>query len=62
MPINGLKTNTSTLTLGATQGSVLGHLLFLIYINDMYNYIKFCQVHPISDDTNLFNVKGAETT
>ena len=35
------------------QGSVLGPLLFLLYINDLNQAIKFCKVHPFADGTNL---------
>ena len=38
---------------GVLQCSVLGPLLFLLYINDLNQAIKFCKVHHFADDTNL---------
>ena len=35
------------------QGSVLGSLLFLLYINDLHVAIKHCKVLHFVDDTNL---------
>ena len=40
---------------GAPQGSVLGPLLFLIYVNDLENGIK-SKVKFFADDTSLFSI------
>ena len=40
---------------GVPQGSVLGPLVFLIYINDLDKAIQYCKVHHFADDKNLFH-------
>ena len=46
-----------TVTHSVPQGSVLGPLLFLIYINDLHNTIKYSSMYYFADDTNLLYSK-----
>ena len=51
--INGYNSDFASIECGIPQGSILGPLLFLIYINDLHSSIKFCKTHHFADDTNL---------
>ena len=52
--IDGINSRLLTLNAGVPQGSILGPLFFLLYVNDMqYVSPKFCPI-IFADDTNLF--------
>ena len=51
--INGFQSNEVIMKYGVPQGSVLGPLLFLIYINDLNTVIRFCTTRLFADDTWL---------
>ena len=52
--VNGSLSSWGDVLAGVPQGSVLGPLLFLIYINDMTSVIEFSQIRLFADDTCLF--------
>ena len=52
--ISGYESGLAALNCGVPQRSVLGLVLFLLYINDLNQAITFCKVHDFADDTNLF--------
>jgi hypothetical protein len=52
--INGQASNWVHILAGVPQGSVLGPLLFLIFINDITHVIRHCQIRLFADDTSLF--------
>ena len=51
--INGYESGLADLNCGAAQRSVLEPILFLLYINDLNQAIKFCKVYHFADETNL---------
>ena len=52
--IEGVYSPLCNITCGVPQGSILGPLLFVLYVNDIINSSKCLQFILFADDTNLF--------
>ena len=60
--INGFNSESLNINCGVPQGSTLGPLLFIIYINDLHFALKFSTSSHFADDTCLiYSTKNPKT-
>ena len=52
--VQGVKSSTKCLACGVPQGSILGPLLFIVYINDLPSFMEQCRVSLYADDTAMY--------
>ena len=55
--VNCVTSASVNISCGVPQGSVLGPILFLLYINDFHHCSKVFDSHLFADDTNLFSLQ-----
>ena len=53
--INGILSDPEEINFGVPQGSVLGPIFFLLYINDITKVIKRSEICLFADDTVIYN-------
>ena len=56
--INRFSSETQSFQCGVPQSSVLFYLLFLKYISDLHNALKFSQSFHFANDTCLLNIQN----
>lgn len=52
---NGERSSTILINAGVPQGSILGPLLFLLYVNDFSSYMRLVNTIQYADDTTLYS-------
>ena len=59
---NGIMSEPADIECGVPQGSILGPLLFLVYINDVDNICKNIKIMLFADDTVMYTSHGNDDT
>ena len=57
--VNGFSSELGSISCGVPQGTILGPLLFLIYINDLPNCLQHCTARLYVDDS-ILNTSGTQ--
>ena len=58
--INNIESTTENIVCGVPQGSILGSLLFLMFINDLPLYTDNANTDLYADDTTIFQISNSQ--
>ena len=53
MKIQNSRSDWRVLLKGVPQGSILGPLLFNVFVNDMFHFIEKCALYNYADDNSM---------
>ena len=54
MIVDGVVSDWSAVTKGVPQGSILGPLLFILFVNDIPEIVKHCTINQYADDITIY--------
>ena len=54
--VDGVLSDPQSIQFGVPQGSILGPLLFILYINNLPSVVQSCDIQLYADDTLLFSI------
>ena len=53
--VDGVSSEWARVSMGVPQGSILGPLLFLIFMNDLPDVVEECTINLYADDTTIYS-------